>query len=136
MAYPMGYVCGMPEQFWYTPPNGVCAFSTQNGHFPKRQLPQGEQWPLQIMRSDLQHDIQKKAKTIAKQFPALARGITPIDNWYHLYKYWDAVDIWVEGPHFLFYVLQCLGMVNKELDEEQPRVINAFAQEWVAGNEE
>jgi hypothetical protein len=134
--YPVRYISGMPEQFWYTPPHAACVFSTQNGHYPKRQLPKNEVWPMPIMRSDLHHDVQKTAQCIAKQFPELARGITPIDSWYHLYRYWDAVDIWTEGAGFCYHVLYRIGMANKELDVEQDAMMDGFAKHWVATNEE
>jgi hypothetical protein len=88
------------------------------------------------MRTNLNHDVQKKAAQLARQFPELARGITPITDWYHLYRYWDAVDLWIEGAAFCYFVIHRIGMVNKELDEEFFFTIDEFAKEWIAGHEE
>lgn len=136
MVHSMPYISGMPEQYWNTPDHAACVFSTQNGRYPKRQLPKNEPWPMPIIRTDLHHDVQKTAQLLVRQFPELARGITPTDQWYHLYKYWDAVDIWTEGAGFCYFVLHRIGMVNKELDVEQNAMIDEFAKEWVADHEQ
>jgi hypothetical protein len=132
----MPLIAGMPPQFWWTPDHAACVFSTKNGRFPKRQLPVDQPYPAQVIRTDMNHDIQKKARSIAREFPELAGNIQPTNDWYHLYKYWDAVDIWVEGAGFCLFVINLIGMVNKQFMEEKFAAIDECAKEWVTRNEE
>ncbi len=128
------FIGGMPQSFWRTPDNAAAAFSTQLGRYPKRQLP--DPLPPPIARSNMNWDIQKKAQNLVRQFPELARGITPIHEWYHLYKYFDAHDLWVEGAAFCFFVIYRIGVVNEQLIIEQREMIEDFAKDWVAFHEE
>jgi len=127
---------GMPCSFWWTPDNAVAAFSTYLGKYPKRQLPRTEPWPVPILRSNVHHDVQKKAASLVKQFPDLARTIEPITEWYHLYKYFDAYDLWIEGAAFCFFVIHRIGTVNREVLHEQSGMIEDFAKDWVTSHEE
>jgi len=137
ITYPAQLIGGMPLSFWRTPDNAVSAFSTHLGLYPKRQLPElPDQFPPPVVRSNLNQDVQKKAQSLAKQFPELARGITPINDWYHLYKYFDAVDLWIEGAAICFFVIHRIGIVNAQLDIEQRAMIEDFAKEWVDSHEE
>ena len=133
-VYPQPMLGGMPAQFWWTPDHAACAFSTQEGRYPKRQLEQP--YPAPILRTNLNHDVHKTAFQLARQFPDLASGIKPVENWYHLYRYWDAVDIWTEGAGFCYQVLNRIAEVNKELDDAFFIAIDETAKEWMARNEE
>jgi hypothetical protein len=133
-TYNNQFIGGMPVSFWQTPDNAVAAFSTQLGRYPKRQLPRP--LPAPIIRSNMNHDVQKKAQSLVKQFPELARRITPINEWYHLYKYFDAYELWIEGAAFCFFVIHRIGMINEQLIIEQRDMIEDFAKEWVASHGE
>jgi hypothetical protein len=134
--YPAPVLNGMPATFWWTPSHAVCAFSTQQGRYPTRQLSTDQPYPLPVMRTNMNLDIQKKALQLVKQFPELTRAITPLNDWYHLYRYWDAVDLWIEGAAFCFFVIHRIGVINKELDEVFFLTIDECAKEWIAGHEE
>jgi len=84
----------------------------------------------------MHHDVQKKAASLVKKFPDLARTIEPITEWYHLYKYFDAYDLWIEGAAFCFFVIHRIGTVNREVLHEQCGMIEEFLKDWVASHEE
>lgn len=130
----------IPRAFYHTPENAAAAFSTHCGRVPKRQLV--EPSPPPIIRSNLVLDVQKKAHSLMMQFPELARTVVPIDphkrqsDWYHLYKYFDAVDLWIEGVFFCYYVIHRIATFNEEPDIEPRATIDKFAKQWIIDHQQ
>jgi hypothetical protein len=116
-------------------PNAPAHVSTHRGQFPKRQP---ISHPATIIRHDFKGDIKRKAAKLREEFPEIIRSIKKPTTWDDLYYLWDAADIQIESPDFLYYVLHCIGAENEQLDKESDarrmKEIDSFAREWIAGN--
>lgn len=103
----------MPESFYHdVPAYHPAVFSTNNGEHEFRSASNPP--PPVIARSDIAIEIQRKANNLRNKLPSIAATISePLGNWKELYKYFDAHDIQVEGPAFLYYVLNQMGHENR-----------------------
>lgn len=98
-------------------------FSTNNGQqeFRGAQNPP----PPMIARSDLIAEIIRMEAKLRAQFPEVARLAKNITRWYDLFDYFDAYDIQLEGPEFLFAVLSHMAAVNHfEAERENGMKVN------------
>ncbi|KAF8864903.1 hypothetical protein BDZ45DRAFT_497050 [Acephala macrosclerotiorum] len=121
---------GLPLTYYTDIPDEVPAiFSTSLQTQPKRKLIQP--YPQSMTRTDLLGDVQRKVDSLWDRFPNEVRRVRHTENWYALYRYFDAVDLWVEGPAFCFTVIHRLATINLEKLEEKVAVISEYAQEWV-----
>jgi hypothetical protein len=128
-----------PLFYYDLPPQAPSVFSTCGGTRPKRVL--SEPYPAIVIRStypsatdDLQ--IRLRAQSLLTEFPRICRQIreTP-NNWHDLYKYFDGVDLFVEGPQFLWYVIHKIIDHNKSCEVEQYSEIDKFAYQWMAAHQ-
>ena len=125
----------LPAYFYNVPDTARSIFSTILGSKPKRKLQHPR--PLPIIRSSMKGDIEPKALQLAKDFPEAVRNITIAPRrWEELYDYFDAVDLWVEGPSFLFYVIHKLAITNAAILTACTKEIEKFAVGWIASHEE
>jgi len=125
-----------PLCYYDLPPHVPCVFSTCGGTRPKRVL--SEPFPAIVIRStyptasdDLQ--IRLRAQSLLREFPRICQQIrkTP-DTWLDLYEYFDGVDLFVEGPQFLWYVIQKIIAHNHSCEVAQYSVMDEFAHQWIA----
>ncbi|KUJ23239.1 uncharacterized protein LY89DRAFT_176977 [Mollisia scopiformis] len=123
---------GLHISFYDLPDAVPAIFSTCMQSRPKRKLV--APYPQTMVRSDLGLDVQRKVKALWERNPVEARKIIGIQEWFDLYRYFDAVDLWVEGPIFCYSVIFRLAEMNRELNDEQPSIIREFAREWVDAN--
>jgi hypothetical protein len=109
--------------------------STHRGRFPKRHPTSN---PVTIIRHDFKVDMKRKAAKLREEYPEIIRFIKKPTTWDDLYYLWDAADIQIEGPDFLYYVLHCIGSENEQLDKESDaermKEIDSFAAGWIADN--
>jgi hypothetical protein len=116
-------------KFYKVPDRFPARFSTKNGKIPKRELPLPAS--PRITRSDVDEEIRCKAATLRDEFPDIARNISkPLSSWFELYDYFDAVDLWREGPAFLFYVLNHISNENRVLDHDLEESKHAEIRHW------
>ena len=127
----------MPTQFYDVPEACLAIFSTNCGAIAKRQLPDPP--PPSIVRSDIDGDIQRKATALWQEFPVQIQHVRCPLAWEDLYTYFDAVDLWTEGPEYLFEVIRYIGYQNYTIDREANLEIQLeiykWAGEWVRLNE-
>jgi len=135
-----------PENRWDVcaeiPHNAPALISTNNGANPLRKLLAPR--PLQVIRSNTEHDIKQMAVELRRQFPVIIRKVKKPTDWVDLYEYFDAVDIWIHDAAFLFYVLHHLGSENEQLDKEYEKeyekvelaAIEEYVAEWIVGNKD
>lgn len=99
---------GLPMSYYDVPDAAEAIFSTCIRSHPKRKLE--KPYPPVIARTNLGVDVQRKCADIRKKFPEAARRVEAgIKRWNDLYYFFDAVDLWVEGPAFCFSVIHRLG---------------------------
>src|SRR5450432_3034164 len=68
-----------------------------------------------------------------KEHPEVAESVMiPPKAWKDLYNYFDAVDLWKEGPGFLFHVLGFIQKVNLT----RFNCVQRYVRDWVSRNEE
>ncbi|CZR51812.1 uncharacterized protein PAC_01689 [Phialocephala subalpina] len=121
---------GLPLSYYADIPDQVPAiFSTALETQPKRKLV--EPYPLSIIRTDLLGDVQRKCESLWKKFPNETSRVRNSSDWYQLYRYFDAVDLWVEGPVFCFAVIDRLATVNLDILTKHFAMISEYAQGWV-----
>ena len=126
-----------PKQFYTVNPSRLSTFSTKSGTIPKRE----NSYPLPppLARSDVDAEIRRKATGLREEFPEIVRGIDkPPSAWYDLHNYFDAVDLWLEGAVFLYYVINHIAneniALNHDLEETKVAEIRQWAKLWVEGN--
>jgi len=136
----------MPREFYNLPKDAPALISSHFGKHPKREL--ADPPPAPIARSDGPDDIVRKANYFRKQFPIFSRKIRALTTWEQLYHFFDAYDLQLEGPAFLFYVINHLANENfamdrdeawlnsRELAIEKKNEMNKWAGQWVAANTE
>ncbi|KAG9242882.1 hypothetical protein BJ878DRAFT_147093 [Calycina marina] len=132
---------GIPAAFFNVPKQSPCKFSTLN--CTKEKRPPLHPAPPMIVRADLPLEIHRKAAELRVQLPQVARSAEKPADWPDLYKYYDAQDLQVEGPVFLYYVLNVLHNENKMLDYEEElarcqsvrdELLRNWATQWVRSN--
>ncbi|QSZ36662.1 hypothetical protein DSL72_006543 [Monilinia vaccinii-corymbosi] len=114
---------------------GAPAFiSTHFGRYPKRDMV-ADHRVTPILHSNVTAGVNAKATSLRKAYPDLIRRVKKPTYWDDLYLLWDAADIQLEGPEFLYYVMHRLGAENEQLDREFERAqiteIYEYAQAWV-----
>ncbi|RFU32627.1 hypothetical protein B7463_g3724, partial [Scytalidium lignicola] len=126
----------MPREFYEVPGSAPALFSTNRSTLPKRQLQ--EPLPPRIARSCINIDLALKINYYWTTFPDLMGYVRTPENWSDLYQYFDAVDLWTQGPDFLFYLLNTISNINQtreiEIFQECEQEIKKWAAEWVAAN--
>jgi hypothetical protein len=119
-----------PTFFTDIPPGSAAIFSTLLGTRPFRPLPNPV--PIHAIRSGSGNDIRDKSYDLFKRYLGIAESIvTPPAAWQDLYRYFDATDLWTEGPGFLFHVLGYIVKVNAT----KLNFLESFAREWAFSNE-
>jgi hypothetical protein len=109
------------------PSDALARFSTHNQTRPKRPLV--EPLPARIVRSDVGAEISRVANLVRQRLPPdIVRQIQVAENWDDLYDYFDAVDLWVETPVFLFYVINLIAAENQGERYRQAQVQRAPLQ--------
>lgn len=113
--------------------------STHFGRYEKREAI-ANRIVTPILHSNENAGIKAKATSLRQAYPALIRKIKKPVGWDDLYYLWDAADIQLEGPKFLFYVMHLLGAQNDQLDREFEEARNSEIDEciqaWVTDNRE
>lgn len=71
--------------------------------------------------------------------PVVAAGLKTPSSWFDLYSFFDAVDLWVEGPVFLYFVLTHISRDNQIATQcpfalRQQALIFQFTRDWVYRN--
>jgi hypothetical protein len=128
----------LPKKFYDNIPHDAPAlFSTKNGSREKRQLQSPP--PPPVARSDLDHEVKRMAALLRKTLPDVASTIRNPSSWIDLYYFFDAVDLWVEGAPFLYFVLSHISRDNEiaqqvSIKREQDAIIFQYAGNWVAEN--
>ncbi|TGO52662.1 hypothetical protein BCON_0137g00240 [Botryotinia convoluta] len=107
--------------------------STDRGRFPKREsAPTGI--PC-IVHCDVVADAKAKATSLFDLYPDIVCYVNKPTNWDDLYFLWDAADIQLESPGFLYYVMFFIGEENErrkpEIQKEINVEINEYAEAWV-----
>ncbi|KAF7933864.1 uncharacterized protein EAE98_003573 [Botrytis deweyae] len=107
--------------------------STDRGRFPKREsAPTGI--PC-IVHCDVVADAKAKATSLFDLYPDIVCYVSKPTNWDDLYFLWDAADIQLESPGFLYYVMFFIGEENErrkpEIQKEINDEINEYAEAWV-----
>jgi len=128
----------LPDSFYLVPDVYPARFSTKLQTRAKRSAPYPRS-PV-VARSDLAMAIHQKATSLRLEFPDLALSIDNTTlHWTTLYEYFDAEDLAIEGPQFLFYVIHYIGNGNRQLaqaiEREQDAGIHSWAQEWIDCNQ-
>ncbi|KAI9642075.1 hypothetical protein NHQ30_009946 [Ciborinia camelliae] len=120
-------------------PNAPAFVSTDFGNKAKRELVANLK-VSPILHSNVKADIAARAAILRQKYPILIRDIKKPTGWDDLYYLWDAADIQLETPEFLYYVLHRLGEENEELDrkfmEKQNTMIDEYVQGWVTKHRE
>ncbi|KAG4033690.1 hypothetical protein MFRU_004g01940 [Monilinia fructicola] len=119
---------------------GAPAFiSTRFGRYEKRDMV-ADHKVTPILRSNVAACVSAKATSLRQAYPELIRYIKKPTFWDDLYFLWDAADIQLEGPEFLYYVMHRLGAENEQLDREyekaQKNEIDEYARAWVTNHRE
>ncbi|KAJ8067305.1 hypothetical protein OCU04_004661 [Sclerotinia nivalis] len=113
--------------------------STHGGRFPKRE-PVANMRATRILHSNVKADINAKAASLRQSYPELIRYVNKPTDWDDLYYLWDAADIQMESPEFLYYVMHQLGEENEQLDREcelaNDHEIDEYVQAWVTNKRE
>ncbi|CAD6444593.1 20af5215-9e69-4f21-9ff8-23ef1893d835 [Sclerotinia trifoliorum] len=113
--------------------------STLGGRFPKRE-PVANVRATRILHSNIKADINVKAASLRQLYPGLIRYVKKPTGWDDLYHLWDAADIQMESPEFLYYVMHQLGEENEQLDREcelaKHHEIDEYVQAWVTNKRE
>lgn len=123
----------LPKSFYSLPANSRAVFSTAHGKYPKRDLP--EPPPLCITRSSVALDVEKKAEALWEPFYYdIYNNIRRPESWYDLYHWFDAVDLYVEGASFCYFVLLNLFERMEYHKRETAHMIDKFAKEWAQEN--
>jgi hypothetical protein len=129
-----------PLFYYDLPTQAPSVFSTCGGTRPKRAL--SEPYPAIVIRSTYptatnDFQIRLRAHSLLTEFPRICRQIreTP-NNWHDLYKYFDGVDLFVEGPQFLWYVIHKIIDYNNSCEVVQYSEIDKFAYQWIAAHQD
>ncbi|TGO38126.1 hypothetical protein BHYA_0081g00220 [Botrytis hyacinthi] len=110
--------------------------STDRGRFPKRESAP-KAIPC-IAHCDVVADAKAKATSLFDLYPDIVCYVRKPTNWDDLYFLWDAADIQLESPDFLYYVMFFIGeenerrkpKVQKEVNDE----INEYTEAWVTNH--
>lgn len=127
----------LPAKFYNVPADAPAMFSTRNGTRAKRQLFTPS--PAPIVRSDFDGEVKRMAALLRKELPQVAGLIRNPGAWKDLYYFFDAVDLWVEGAVFLYYVISHISKDNELAHESyirmhQNAMIFHYAANWVTNN--
>ncbi|KAB8295063.1 hypothetical protein EYC80_007002 [Monilinia laxa] len=113
--------------------------STHFGRYEKRDMV-ADHKVTPILRSNVAAGVSAKATSLRQAYPELIRHIKKPTFWDDLYFLWDAADIQLEGPEFLYYVMHRLGAENEQLDREyeeaQNNEVDEYARTWVTNHRE
>ncbi|TGO16257.1 hypothetical protein BTUL_0030g00430 [Botrytis tulipae] len=110
--------------------------STDRGRFPKREsAPTGI--PC-IAHCDVVADAKAKATSLFDLYPDVVCYVRKPTNWDDLYFLWDAADIQLESPGFLYYVMFFIGEENErrkpKIQKEVNDEINEYTEAWVTNH--
>ena len=122
----------LPLSFYDIHESCPAIFSTRLQTLPKRALV--EPFPCPIIRSNIQLDIDEKVQQLRDQFPDHARYVQPVRNWLDLHHYFDAVDLYLDGPDFCYQVLSRLAVQKIEDEYRVNADIDRYAANWVESN--
>ncbi|KAF5876971.1 uncharacterized protein Bfra_001329 [Botrytis fragariae] len=107
--------------------------STDRGRFPKRES--AAMGIPCIVHCDVVADAKAKAASLFEIYPDIVSYVSKPTNWDDLYFLWDAADIQLESPGFLYYVMFFIGEENErrkpEIQKEINDEINEHAEAWV-----
>src|ERR1700712_5586693 len=110
---------GMGVDFFQNPPaNARALFSTDLCRTAMRKLPNPlpdfDQLPMPILRSNIPLDVEKKIEALDSVFGLEnTKLVTVPKSWLDLYTYFDAVDLWIEGLNFCYHVVDRMGKRNQ-----------------------
>ncbi|KAK6581265.1 hypothetical protein PZA11_005956 [Diplocarpon coronariae] len=127
----------VPPHFYQVAAERPARFSTKDGKRPKRELVEPK--PMPIIRTAMEADVEARANQLMKKFPQIASSIiAPPATWYNLHDFFDGYDLWVDGPHFCYFV--AIRIARKNLESQRHieillTEIRKFAQEWVTRNQ-
>jgi hypothetical protein len=127
----------LPAKFYNPPADAPALFSTRNGTRAKRQICSPP--PAPVVRSDFDQEVKRMAALLRKELPQVAGLIRNPSTWKDLYYFFDAVDLWVEGAVFLYYVVSHISKDNVVAQEtynrmQQNAMIFQYAGNWVTEN--
>ncbi|TGO23808.1 hypothetical protein BPAE_0121g00250 [Botrytis paeoniae] len=106
--------------------------STDRGRFPKRES--AAMGIPCIVHCDVVADAKAKAASLFELYPDIVCYVSKPTNWDDLYFLWDAADIQLESPGFLYYVMFFIGEENERRKPEIQEIndeINEYAEAWV-----
>ncbi|KAF7954193.1 hypothetical protein EAE96_005324 [Botrytis aclada] len=107
--------------------------STDRGRFPKRES--AATGIPRIVHCDVVADAKAKASSLFELYPDILCHVNKPTNWDDLYYLWDAADIQLETPGFLYYVMYFIGEENERCKPDVPEdinnEINRYAEAWV-----
>jgi hypothetical protein len=127
----------LPAKFYNVPADAPALFSTRNGTRAKRELHCPP--PAPVVRSDFDQEVKRMAELLRKELPHVAGLIRNPGSWKDLYYFFDAVDLWVEGAVFLYFVISHISKENEMAQEAHRRIqqnamIFQYAGNWVTAN--
>ncbi|KAM0310171.1 hypothetical protein ACHAO8_008339 [Botrytis cinerea] len=105
--------------------------STDRGRLPKREY--STTAIPRIAHCNLVADAKAKATSLMNLYPDIVCHVWKPTEWDDLCFLWDAADIQLEGPGFLYYVMFFIGEENDRCrPEKQKATIDEYAEVWVA----
>ncbi|RDW80165.1 hypothetical protein BP6252_04803 [Coleophoma cylindrospora] len=124
------YSLKYPLHLFNLPHRAEAVFSTKCGKIPKKHLP--SHLPAQIVHSDLDGAIVRKANALRDEFPVEIQHVKTPVLFEEIYKYFDEYDLWTEGVIFLYHVLDYIERENVQLDKEFEEMEENEIKAWVA----
>jgi hypothetical protein len=85
------------------------------------------------MRSSLEADVLMRCDQLREEFPTIARSVERPKGWTDLYAFFDAHDLYTEGPLFCFQVVGRLAQDNEKRSQEFLEIKNN-AKDWMLSN--
>ncbi|TEY67129.1 hypothetical protein BOTCAL_0129g00010 [Botryotinia calthae] len=109
--------------------------STDGGRLPKREY--STTAIPRIAHCNLVADAKAKATSLMDLYPDIVCYVGKPTNWDDLCFLWDAADIQLEGPGFLYYVMFFISEENERRKlEKEKATIDEYAEAWVADHKD
>jgi hypothetical protein len=124
----------MPLRFYDLPDSALALFSTRNSTRPKRALK--APYPVRTIRDTPHVDISQRESLLRLDFPTIVRSVVAPKKWEDVWQYFDAYDLWIDGPQFCFYVLAHMAKTNALYHTQFTNEIEHWAVNWVYYNKQ
>jgi hypothetical protein len=118
----------LPKDFFKLPANAKALFSTNRQKRAKRDLP--DPAPAPIVRSNPLNDVYEKANGLWDKYYDEIYELKQPTSWFDLHQFFDAVDLYTDGPDFCYMLIVHLAERIKEQRWETHFLIDKFARDW------